>query len=368
MSFGGSGPVLHSLDLGEVGGLFRVVEMLATAQAREGIDVHVNFVVPAGRAPHPLEQSLERAGATIHRTSLPARAYRIQQQRVRQLLGNVRPSVLHTHGYRSDVLDARVAIRNAVPVVSTVHGFTGGDWRNRAYEWLQRRAFRGMNAVVAVSRPLYDELRAGGLQHLHLVPNRLLQSAPSLSRQEAREALGLAGDRFHIGWVGRISREKGPDIFVDAVRGLCGSDTVAAVIGDGPARPALETSSGGGVPIQWLGAVDGASRFFPAFDLFVMSSRTEGTPIVILEAMAAGIPIVAPKVGGIPHMLSEAEAFLVEPENPQVLRSAILYARDHRDEAARRARAARARIEAQSVSSWVAEYAAVYKSAKEART
>src|SRR5690606_24627963 len=76
--------------------------------------------------------------------------------------------------------------------------------------------------------------------------------------------------------------------------------------------------------IMWPGAIEGAGRLLRAFDVVVLSSRTEGTPMVLLEAMAAGVPVIATRVGGIPDVVSEHEAALVQPESPDALASALL--------------------------------------------
>ena len=93
---------------------------------------------------------------------MPGRAYLRERAAIARLLREVRPDVVHTHGYRPDVLDAGVARGQGIAVVTTVHGFTGGGWKNRVYEWLQCRAFRRFDAVVAVSRPLVGLLERRG--------------------------------------------------------------------------------------------------------------------------------------------------------------------------------------------------------------
>src|SRR5213075_3189165 len=127
------------------------------------------------------------------------------------------PDVVHSHGYRADVIDA-LFLRRRVPIVTTVHGFTGGDLKNRFYQWLQCRAYRRFDAVVAVSRLLSRELAERiGTSRLHLVPNAYSCASETLGRAAARSALGLPNDAVLVGWVGRLSPEKGPDVLLEAL-------------------------------------------------------------------------------------------------------------------------------------------------------
>ncbi len=93
--------------------------------------------------------------------------------------------------------------------------------------------------------------------------------------------------------------------------------------------------------MRWHGVVPDAAPLFAAFDLFVLSSRTEGSPMVVFEAMAAGVPVIASDVGGVPEMLSPDEAVLVPPDHPAALAAALRAA--YRAPAAACARAGRAR-------------------------
>jgi glycosyltransferase involved in cell wall biosynthesis len=99
-----------------------------------------------------------------------------------------------------------------------------------------------------------------------------------------------------------------------------------AVIGEGPERPDLEQrvrDAGLADRVRFHGEVLDAAACFRAFDLFVSSSRTEGTPIVLFEAIAAGVPVVATSVGGVPDVLGPDQALLVPPEDPSALAAAI---------------------------------------------
>jgi glycosyltransferase involved in cell wall biosynthesis len=338
--------VLHLLAPGEVGGLERVVESLASAQATAGHRVSVAAILDAPRTDHPLLIALREAGVEARACPVPQRAYLQERREVGALIAELRPDVVHTHGYRVDVVDAGVARRMGVPTVATVHGFTGGGWRNRLYEWLQCRAYRRLDAVVAVSRPLREQLVERGLpaERVHLVPNGWGGAEPPLPRAETRAVLGLDADRWVIGWVGRLSREKGPDVLIEALPRLTDPAVVASFLGDGRLRHALREQAfarGVDARVRWHGSVPDAGRLFPAFDVFVLSSRTEGTPIALFEAIAADVPVVATRVGGVPDVVSEREALLVPSNDPLALAAALQAVRE--DPASARTRSARAR-------------------------
>ena len=187
-------------------------------------------------------------------------------------------------------MDAPVARRLGIPTVTTVHGFTGGDWKNRLYERMQRRAHRKFDAVVVVSRPLMVQLIQDGVppHRLHLVQNAWQGITPPLERLAARRALGIPARAFHVGWVGRLSVEKGPDVLLDAIGHLRDLPIVVSVLGTGRERGVLldrARALGLAERIHWHGVVPGAARLFSAFDVFVLSSRTEGTPVVLFEAI-----------------------------------------------------------------------------------
>lgn len=351
------------------GGLERVVRALAVGQKRAGLDVHVLAILDnLETVAHPFAAELLREGVPVTPLALPGRAYWRERREITDLCRRLKADILHTHGARVDVIDAGVARRLGIGGVTTVHGFTGGGWKNRLYERLQRRAFRRINGVVAVSRPLVDLLVADGVarDRVHLVPNGWSPSAAAapLDRAAARRLLGLPADGFRIGWVGRVTREKGVDVLVDAVARL-GPDVHVSVIGDGRERESQQrraTALGLDSTIQWHGAVDQAGRVLPAFDCLVLSSRTEGTPIILFEAMAANVPVVATAVGGVPDVVSRQEAWLVAPEDPVALAGAIGELKGAPAVAAARAQAARARLDRDfAAGPWIERYTSVYR-------
>lgn len=256
-----------------------------------------------------------------------------------------------------------------VTTVTTVHGFTGGGARNRLNELLQERSFRAFSGVVAVSRHTADRIRRSGVaaSRIHVIPNAYDADRPRLDRLAARARLGVPVDAgFLGGWVGRFGAEKGPDVLVDAFARWAQPDAQVVMVGDGPERAAVEQRAralGIADRIRWTGTIADAGALFSAFDAFVLSSRTEGTPVVLLEAMAAGVPIIATRAGGVPEMLTEREARLVPVGDPGALAAAM--ADVYGDAAAARARAAaaRARLERDfAFDAWVQRYDQLYRS------
>ena len=361
--------VLHVLAPAEAGGLERVVESLAAGLQAHGEEHHVAAVLDR-RVEHPMVASLRAASVTVHPLLIPPRAYRAERTAIESLCRQVHPDTVHTHGYRADVVDAPVARRLGIRTISTVHGFTGGGWRNRTYELLQRIALRQFDLVVAVARPLAVHLARIGVPaaRIRMVPNAWCPDQVPLSAHRARATLGVPRNRFHLGWVGRLSWEKGADILLEAVAQLKDLPISVSVLGDGAERPALEGQArrlGIGSLVTWRGTLPAASRFFPGFDAFAITSRTEGTPIVLFEAMSSGVPVVAVAVGGIPDVVSDNEAALVPPRNPAALANALrgLYQAPHI--AARRAAGARARLSEHDELSWLHRYRALYHSLRQ---
>lgn len=364
--------ILHVTTPAPFGGLERVVTHLAESQRTAGDEVHVATLTADPAATQFLER-LARRGVTVHPGTAAPRDYLGQRRAIATLGARLRPDVVHTHGYRADVLAASACRKTGAAVVSTLHGFTGGDVKNRCYEWMQRRAVRMCDSVVAVSESIAGRLQQAGVprDRMRVIPNSIPMGVTPFPRAQARGVLHLPADQWTIGWIGRVSNEKGLDVLLEAMARVGRRDVRLAVIGDGPERPALTARAlalGLGLQVTWCGTVAGADRLLNAFDLFVLSSRTEGSPLVALEAMAAGTPILATTVGGVPEMLSPSTALLVPPEDPEALAEGIRRALSDRGALARRALRAHVRFAtAFTPAGWVARYAEAYHHALSAR-
>lgn len=344
--------IVHALAPARVGGLESVVAALAGGMAGRGHGVHVMAVLDPDVGDHEFVSAVSERDVTVHPIEVPHRAYHREYRSLRERLARIRPDVVHTHGYRADVLASAAARSVGRPVVSTVHGFTGGGWKNRFYEWLQLRSLRRHDIVVAVSEPIRRELLRSGLsdRRVRLLRNAWHRDHPLFDRRGARARLGLRGEGFVAGWVGRFSREKAPGLFLEAMARVAegGGEVTASLIGEGGRASALEARAerlGLGDRVRFHGRIPAAARLYRAFDVFVLSSRTEGTPVSLLEAMDAEVPVVATRVGGVPDVVRHGEeALLVPPEDPEALAEAVLSVRGRPEDARRRARAAARRL------------------------
>jgi glycosyltransferase involved in cell wall biosynthesis len=342
----------------------RVVTMLSAVQREEGVHV-VAVLSPADVVDHPFIAGLEKAGVPVTIVEVPGRGYRREYRSLRALITRLQPSLVHTHGYHADVIGGAATRSLGVRTVSTVHGFLGVPLRNWLYERMQLVALRRADAVLAVSAPLVDRLARSGIPRdkIHLVPNGYSPSAPHLSRTAARHELGLSDDALVVGWVGRLSHEKGADVMLDAIA-ACEPPWRLSLIGDGPQRKRLRQRAGDlGIAdrVSWHGSVDNAGALFSAFDAFALSSRTEGTPIALFEAMSAGVPIIATEVGGVPDVVTSAHAMLIPAERPSMIAQSLTALRRDPSSARERAQLARERVaRVFGAETWLAAVDSVY--------
>ncbi|MCW2508443.1 MAG: glycosyl transferase group 1 [Modestobacter sp.] len=286
---------------------------------------------------------------------------------LRRLVRDRRPAVVHAHLYASAAA-AVVATRGlSVPVVLTEH--TEAPWRDRAARAISRRVYQRVDHVVAVSSAIRDTLV--GTYGVPAGRVDLLLPATAAPAAAPRRATG--GTAATVGVVGRLVPEKGVDVFLRAVALVSAAVPAArfVVVGDGPLRAALEdraVSLGLAGVVTFTGFRPDAPQLIAGLDVLVVPSRSDGSPLVVCEAMAAGIPVVASRVGGLPDLVAHGDSgLLVRPEDPADLARSLV--RLLRDPAAAQAlgrrgrQLAEARSHARLVDRMTEVYAAVARSA-----
>jgi glycosyltransferase involved in cell wall biosynthesis len=253
--------------------------------------------------------------------------------RLARLIRKERPQILHTHTAKAGTVGrvaARLAGSRKPPIV--VHTFHGhvlrgyfGPVRTLLFRLLERWLAAGTTALIAVSPQVRDDLVALGVApRERFVVIRLgieldERVAPERNgRGESRRYLGIPGDRFAVGWIGRMTAVKRTDDVLIAFKSLrdSGVDAVLCMVGDGPDRVLLEQRArelGVTRDMVFLGYQEDVAPFYAAFDALVLPSGNEGTPVTVIEALAAELPVVATRVGGVPDVVRDGEdGFLVE--------------------------------------------------------
>ncbi|MGL4514607.1 MAG: glycosyltransferase family 4 protein [Lacipirellulaceae bacterium] len=265
--------------------------------------------------------------------------------------------VLCTNGYKPDLLGLLAARRAGVPAVSIAHGWTGATWKVRLNEWADARAMARFDAVVGVSEATTRIVRRAGVPATLSVTIPNAVNVGELAPKNEVDRRTLVGcfpqpPRLVLVAAGRLSPEKGVEVLLEAasialprITAAGGPDLGIAVFGGGVLREALEADIarrrlGGRVVLG--GFRNDLDRLLPQADGFVLSSHTEGLPVVLLEAMGAGVAPIATDVGGVGEVvLNNETGLLVPPADPRAFADAIV--RLVTDEGLRSRIAARAR-------------------------
>jgi len=268
----------------------------------------------------------------LHREISPLRDA-VAVLRLARLIRARRPHILHTHTAKAGAI-GRLAAVLAGParppiIVHTFHGHVlrgyFGPVRAAGFRLLERWLARRATALVAVSPQVRDDLVSLGVAPAEsFVIVRLgialeeRVSLDSAGRERMRALLGIAPQRFVVGWIGRMTGVKRTDDILLALRGLRdrGVDACLLMVGDGPDRDQTERRAKElGVVREcfFLGYQDDVTGFLAAFDAFVLPSGNEGTPVSAIEALGAGRPVVATRVGGVPDVVRDGvDGYLVE--------------------------------------------------------
>ena len=257
--------------------------------------------------------------------------------------------IVHSHGYKGDLLVAMLSLPGSVRRVATCHGWITTSPKLAVYEMADKVALRRFDRIAAVSTPIRESLvrwRVGG-NRVTLVENGVDPPAPrSDARERIRAALGVTPSQHMVLVASRLDRGKGIGDVVHAVKRLIesGQDLVLAVAGDGEESEHLRqlgVSLGVADRVLLLGYRSDISDLMAAADVFVIASYAEGLPITLIEAMALACPIVATRVGEIASVLESGECGrLLERGDVDALVTEIGYLLTRPEEARRLATAA----------------------------
>jgi glycosyltransferase involved in cell wall biosynthesis len=315
---------------------------LRGARALDPERYHVTFVTGEGG---PLTAIAEQAGMDVRiEPSLVApispRQDLIALRRLRELFSARHFDVVHTHSAKAGAVGRLAAYQCGVPVIAhSYHGFPFHEFQGRArrgaYVAIERRLARMTDVVLCIGAGVATEALRRGLADsttlrvvTPVVESRVVP-ATAASRRAARQELRLPEGAEVVGTVGRLDYQKAPEQFVEAIAALRARRPRAhgVWIGSGPLLQETESrirALGLDDHVTLAGERSDVPDLLPALDVFAMSSRYEGLPCAVVEAMRCGIPVVVPAVNSVPDLVVPGETgVLVRPGRPRELAAAL---------------------------------------------
>jgi glycosyltransferase involved in cell wall biosynthesis len=262
---------------------------------------------------------------------------------LRALVDRTCPDVVETHHVKSHFLAAASGVASRHPWIAFHHGYTATSARTRMYNLLDHWSLRQSTAVVTPCGAFAAELSRRGVQpgritviHNGVAPAAVRWSAgvsgvsPAAPCRHLRRALGIAASDRIVLAAGRLSREKGHAHLVRAFATAplaTHAEAVLVIAGEGPERPALmhlAASLGISARVHLVGYQVDMQPYYAAADVVALPSDSEGSPNALLEAMAAGKPVVATRVGGVPEIAEHGHtALLVPRRDPSALAAGL---------------------------------------------
>lgn len=310
--------ILHIIGGGEIGGAEQHVLTLLKALDRTRFTPHLICLAHGPFAALARETNIPTRTHPMHfpldLTPLPSLVRWARQEGIH---------LIHTHGSRANLLGRLGARWLGVPSITTVHSSLAHDyispWSARIAITLDRLTLPMTSGIITVSEYLAQEVAARGGRNLGTIYNGqapLAYPDSSSHRHQFRVQWGIPDDALVLGTIGRLHPTKGHTAFIKTATQLRLKfpNLHLLLIGDGPLRQDLESElKQSTIPHTLTGYLPQAYKALPAMDLFVLPSVSEGMGLVLLEAMQAGIPIVASAVGGIPEVVRAGKDGLLVP-------------------------------------------------------
>ena len=336
-------PVLRVIARLNVGGPALHVAYLSAGLADRGYDTTL-VAGTIGRGEESMAYVVEQSGTTI--VTLPGLSREISPLRdafavvrLAALIRRIRPTILHTHTAKAGTVGRAAALLagGARPpiVIHTFHGHVLRGYfsprKTAFFRVLERLLAKVTTVLIAVSPEVRDDLVSLGVAPVEKFAVVRLgieleeRGRSEEPREEIRRRLGIPPERFVVGWLGRMTGVKQTTDLLDVLGALReqGVDAGLLLVGDGPDREGFERRAqelGLVRHCLYLGYQEEVAPWYAAMDAVALPSGNEGTPVTVIEALAAGKPVVAYGVGGVPDVVRDGvDGFVVQPGDTAAL-------------------------------------------------
>lgn len=317
-------------------------QVLRLARVLQQVDISMEILVLYRRGPdmpqtHPLVARTTALG--IPAIQFPDRGKVAVDAlvRLRRYLSSERIAIIHTHDYKGNLLGALATAGLGVHHIASARGYTERTLALRLYKSIDLITLRFVPQIVTVSDHVRRQLITAGLPPDRIVTIYNAIDVASFASLVAngnlapwRRELGLSASNFLVTIVGRLTPEKGHADFLQAASEIYRAipESRFLVVGGGPLATDLQSQARslglGGIAL-FLGYLEDVANVMAVSDVIVISSRREGLPNVLLEALSLGKPVVATEVGGIPEVIEDRETGVLVPAgNPEALAQAVI--------------------------------------------
>jgi len=286
-------------------------------------------------APNAFVAAARDAGVTVDVIHERFRFDTRVNAKLREIVDQRAPDIIQTHMIKSHFLIKLTGLGKEYPWIAVHHGYTSTDLKMRVYNHLNRWSLPSAELVITVCDAFAKQLVSTGVRSDRIRVSHNSVVAPRIisldERRLLREKYGVASDEKIVLAVGRLSREKGHADLIESMsllRKLAPElKFKLLIVGEGPEQASLEIAIAERhlkAHVVFVGHVSNVAPFYAIADVLALPSHSEGSPNVLLEAMAAGVPVVATSVGGVPEIATtEENALLVASHDPQTFASAM---------------------------------------------
>ena len=305
------------------GGAEQQLLLLCRGLKRNGHDIVVGYLKPGGE----LQKAFQIDNIPVRSFDMKSSFDFLVQSRIQDWLKEYSPDIVHTHLFKADFYAGRAALSLGIPLISTKHNLDQ-YLKQPLIAWLARDLAQRSRRIIAVSNAVRDYLiKVAGFRSEWIDVIRV-GIEPILETSQH-----VPGSRIRFGVVARLAKQKGHQLLLNSFHKAKQQhpEMELLLFGDGPLRNDLEAEVRElhlQDSVRFMGTVLDPNNIYSQFDVCVLPSLWEGAPVVLLEAMARGIPLIATSVGGVPEMLSSDCGILVPPSDQDALTQALVRMND----------------------------------------